>query len=220
MARGPGRPRKNAQTEASTTAAPNGSAPPKQASNGPTNDQITAALADYTSLDTQAARLRQSIKTLLDSFEKLGGDKAELKALHKSLKLDPREAVAKLERRIRYHAGQGITLSWLANGQGTVLDSLGPEVKAPDKQSAADLQLAAVRAHTDGYNSGLRGAVPSDNPFSAAPGSEQYVQWHDGRDDGQRDREAKNPVLQDRIAQAAAADATLPPVQPAESPLF
>lgn len=207
-----GRPRKNAAA-VQEVAAPQ--------HNGPTNDRIAEVLADYTSLDTAGARIRQQIKTLLDGFEKEGGDKAELKALHKSMRLDPREAQAKLERRIRYHAGQGIVVSWETSGQATVLDTLGPEAKAPDKNSKAARQLAAARAHSDGYNSGLKGSVPSDNPFSANPGSEEYVQWHDGRDDGQRDREARNPALRDRIAAAATADASLPEAaEAAESPLF
>lgn len=189
--------------------------------NGPTNDRITAVLADYTTLDTQMARIRQSVKTLLDGFEKEGGDKAELKALHKSLRLDPREAQAKLERRLRYHAGQGIVVSWLQNGQGTVIAELGPEVKAPDKKTTNDQKLAAAQAHSRGYNDGLAGGVPADNPFAHAPGSEEYVQWHDGRDDGQRDREAKNPALRDRIATAAVADASLPAFTTTEDrPIF
>jgi hypothetical protein len=196
-------------------------APQQAANNGPTNDQIAEALADYTTMETQAARVRQGIKTMLDNFEKLGGDKAELKALHKSMKLDPREAQAKLERRLRYHAGQGIVVSWTDTGQGTVIDQLGPEMQAPAKNTKGQRDLAAARAHSDGYNSGLRGSVPSDNPFSANPGSEEYVQWHDGRDDGQRDREAKNPALRDRIAAAAIADASLPAgAETADSPIF
>lgn len=210
-----GRPRKD-QTPAPETAAAQA-----QPVNGPTNERIAEVLADYTSLDTAGARIRQQVKTLLDGFEKEGGDKAELKALHKSMKLDPREAQAKLERRLRYHAGQGIVVSWLENGQGTVVGLLGPEAQAPDKNSKASKQLSAARAHADGYNSGKRGAVPADNPFSASPGSEEYVQWHDGRDDGQRDREAGNPALRDRIAAATVADASLPAAaETAESPLF
>lgn len=208
-----GRPRKVPATDTAATQ--------QVAANGPTNERIAEVLADYTSLDTAGARIRQQVKTLLDGFEKEGGDKAELKALHKSMKLDPREAQAKLERRLRYHAGQGIVVSWMENGQGTVVGLLGPEAKAPDKGSKASKQLAAARAHSDGYNSGLRGGVPSDNPFNANPGSEEYVQWHDGRDDGQRDREARNPGLRDRIAAAAVADASLPAAaETAESPLF
>lgn len=200
------------------TAAPQ---PEVKVPNGPTPDRIAEVLADYTTLETGASRIRQEIKTLLDNFEKEGGHKAELKDLHKSLKLDPREAQAKLERRIRYHAGQGIQVSWAANGQADVLAELGPEAKGPDKTSLGAQKLAAAQAHSRGFNDGLAGAVPADNPFQHAPGSEEYVQWHDGRDDGQRTREEKNPALRDRIASAAVADASLPVAATAEDrPIF
>jgi hypothetical protein len=194
---------------------------PKQSpNNGPTNDRIAAVLAEYTVLDTSGARVRQQIKTLLDAFDKEGGNRKSLKRLHRSMKLDMREAQAELERDVRYHAGQGIALSWLDNGQGSALAELGPEMKAPDKNTKGARALAAARAHSDGYNAGKVGGVPSNNPYSANPGSEEYVQWHDGRDDGQRDREAANPALRDRIAAAALADASLPDSEASDSPIF
>jgi ribosome modulation factor len=206
-----GRPRRQQQTDGTTQQA---------ASNGPSAERIAEVLAIYTENMTASRRIAQANNTLLTAFEKEGGDKAELKALHASLKLSHNEAVAKLERRIRYHAMQDIRVSWEPSGQANVLDALGPEQRAPDKNTKGQRDLSAARAHADGYNSGLNGGVPSDNPFAHAPGSEEYVRWHDGRDEGQQDRVRKNGPLSDRIAAAAVADAAMPATPAEASPIF
>jgi ribosome modulation factor len=178
--------------------------------NGPSPERIAEVLAEFTQLTTAGQRINQQKSTLLTTFQKQGGKPKLLKALHASLKLDKAEAVAEIGEYVRYHATQDIRVSWLANGQGALDDVLGDEHAAPAKNTKGQRDLAAARAHSDGYNSGLRGAKPSDNPFAHAPGSEEYVQWHDGRDEGQRDYLNKNGGLADRIAAAATADASMP----------
>lgn len=193
--------------------------------NGPDRSRVSAVLAEYTQLDTAGRRINQQKTTLLSNFEKEGGDKAALKAVHRSLALDKGEATAKLEALVRYHAGQDITVRWQADGQSTVMDHLGeaqqrptPAARAPAPNTQGDRDLAAARAHQDGYNSGLQGAAPSDNPFQHIPGSEQYVRWHDGRDEGQQDRLRRNPGLVDRIAGSATMDPQIPPAPEASPP--
>lgn len=168
-------------------------------------------LAEFTRLTTEGQRVNQHKSTLLTNFKKEGGDPRALKLLHGSLKLDPAEAVAQLERLVEYHQGAGIQLRWLETGQATIVDELGPEARKPAAlRGSGDAQLAGARAHADGYNSGLHGAAPSDNPFSHQPGSEEYVEWHNGRDDGQRDRDGAKPQQAARRDAAVTADATLP----------
>ena len=178
------------------------------ASNGPSPDRINFYLARFTTLKTEAARVAQEIKADLDRFKGEGGDPGTLKYLHKSLKLDPREAQAGLERLVRYHAGAGIKVSWHDDGQSSMDDVL--EVKQPAPNTEGTRDLAKARAHGDGYNAGLSGAVPSDNPFRHAPGSEEYVAWHDGRDQGAEDLSKRKPGQSSRVQQARGADASLP----------
>lgn len=207
-----------APTEEATSASPqNGTDEPTKArgrprkaapepSNGPSADRVAEYLARYTTLKTEAQRVAQAISTELTNFEKEGGDKKALKALHDSLKLDPDEARRRLETLVRYHGGQDIRVSWQDDGQSTLDDVLAD----PAPTTAGRHDLAKARAHADGYNSGKAGAIPSDNPFRHQPGSEEYVSWHDGRDEGQRDREARKPEAAARQKRAKRADASLP----------
>jgi ribosome modulation factor len=193
--------------------------------NGPTNDRITEVLAEYTQLDTAGRRINQQKNTVLSNFEKEGGDKSALKALHRALSLDPAEASAKLGRVVRYQASQGISLRWQPDGQSTIMDHLAPG-PAPAAHpgphgttfSTSRHDLDKARAHTDGYNSGVAGAAPSDNPFQHIVGSEVYAEWHRGRDEGQQDRLRRNPVLSDRIAGSVSMNPEMPPASEASPP--
>jgi len=194
--------------------------PPKVAaaptqSNGPSQAQVAAALANLTRLETEGRRINQAKATEFTNFEKIGGDKRALKLLHRNIMLDKREAESFMETLVRYHTGQGINVRFQDDGQGTVIDLL----ETPAKTLEGNRDLAAAKAHSDGYNSGLHGAVPSDNPFRHEPGSEAYVQWHNGRDEGQNDRLAKNPALSARVTAANIFDDEMPyPGSPEVSP--
>lgn len=210
-----GRPRREAAAAyAAAAAAAAGGAPASPAPvNVPTAERIAEVLAEYTQLDTQGRRVNQAKTTLLTNFDKEGGDKQALKALHRALSLDPAEASAKLSSLVHYQATQGITVRWQADGQGTLMDHLGEAASKPTPAAAASAEQNALdiaRAKSDGYNSGIHGAAPSDNPHQHIVGSEVYVAWHNGRDEGQQDRLRRNPVLNDRISEAV----TMPPAMP------
>ncbi len=180
-----------------------------QASNGPTPEERQQTLAELTRLKTEAQRIAGLISTLCNGFKAKGGDVKALKFLHGLTKLDPREAQAHLETMVRYATDIDIKISWQEDGQGALSDVLeGGGI--PASPTDAKMDLARARAHADGYNSGKAGAVPSDNPFSHRPGSEEFVAWHDGRDEGQSDRERGNPARAARVTSAAAADASMP----------
>lgn len=197
--RGRGRPRKERST------------------NGPTPEQEAETLAELIRLDTESARIAQAKSTVLNRFEKFGGDKKVIKAVKSLLMQDKREAQAYLEKLFRTarNAEIEIKVSWSDEGQAELTDVLDAAPSPKNTEGTRD--LAAARAHNDGYNSGLNGAAPSDNPFAHKPGSEEYVQWHDGRDSAQRDRESKSG-LTDRIAASVVADASLPTEKPADVP--
>ena len=199
--RGPGRPRKERPT----------------GTNGPTPEQEAETLAALIRLDTEAARISQEKGTVLARFEKIGGDKKAIKAVKSLLMLDKREAVAYLDKLLGCATRAGIAVTWQPDGQAALTDVLAPDAPTPPKNTKGTRDLAAARAEMDGFDSGKAGAAPRDNPFAHKPGSEEYVSWHDGRDSGQKAREAKSG-LSDRIAEAQAADATLPAEKPIDVP--
>lgn len=160
--------------------------------NGPTPEDEAHTLAELIRLDTAAAKLNQERGNILKRFEKKGGDVKAIKAIKTLVTRDAREAEAYLATLTRYGRNAGIKVTWTDGGQAQLADVLGEEAgKPPNRQTEGTRDLAAARAHSDGYNSGLTGAAPSDNPHRGQPGSIEYVEWHDGRDEGQRAREAK-----------------------------
>lgn len=174
-------------------------------SNGPSSDQLATFLGEYTTLKTEAQRVAQRIGTCIKGFESIGGDGADLKDLHKLMKLDTREAQARIERRYRYAAQVGLVeVEWDAEGQSTFA-KIFADVK-PAVGDAAQ-QLAGARAYTDGYNSGNHGAAVGDSPHNGKPGSIEYVQWREGWTDGHVEWVAKDPSRAERDVAAQKMDA-------------
>lgn len=177
-------------------------------SNGPSSDQLATFLGEYTELKTKAQRVAQQIGTCIKNFESIGGDGADLKDLHKLMKLDTREAQARIERRYRYAAQVGLVeVEWDAEGQSTFA-KIFADVK-PAVGDAAQ-QLAGARAYTDGYNSGNHGAAVGDSPHNGKPGSIEYVQWREGWTDGHVEWVAKDPSRAERETVAATEDTSMP----------
>lgn len=198
-------------------------APPPKSNSGPTPDERAGWLGEFTRLDTEKQRISGDISALATRVKAKGGVKAwkSLKWVHASSH-NKDEAREFLEDLVVAAAQQDIRISWMGN-QATFADIMDqPEAKSPPVDSVGAESLAVARAHSDGFNSGRNGAVPSDNPFRNAPGSAEYVSWHNGRDDGQQAREQTKPAEAKRLKDAIAADATLPNESPpaAEEPIF
>lgn len=172
--------------------------------NGPSQEDRSFVLAEMLRLENARQKVNQEQGTLLSNFEKKGGNKKAIKQVFGLMKLDKRQAQVDFEALILYAAGIEISVPWRTDPQDVADD------EQPAPKTDGDRDLSAARAHTDGYNSGLRGSVPSDNPFSASPGSIEYVSWHDGRDEGQRDRDKRKPEDAARAAAAGEADTSLP----------
>lgn len=224
MGRPPGRknnqPAQGRKGRSENGAAPTKEAPIKQAAattaetearrNQPSSDETAGFLSELTKLKTAARSIAGDISALGNRVKSRGGPAywRAIKAVHDLKKQDAAEARAGLEALVQVAAQQDIRISWMGD-QATFADIMDQNEPPPDTGlGAKGLKLA--RATSDGFNSGRNGAVPSDNPFSHAPGSEEYVAWHDGRDSGQRAQEGKNPVAAERIKEAEKADATLP----------
>jgi uncharacterized protein (UPF0335 family) len=208
---------KKAGRKGGSSGAETGAAPHKQAAaaaaepkkpNQPQPHETTEFLARLTRLKTEAQRVAGEISALGSAVKARGGATywKTIKRVHDLKKLDPDEARAEVEALVQVAAQVDIRISWMGN-QATFADIM-EQNQAPAKNTAGSRDLAAARAHSDGYNSGKQGSLPQDNPHS--PGTEEYVSWHDGRDEAERDLKTKNPTAAARIAASKTADATLP----------
>lgn len=199
--------------------------PAEKKANQPTPEERAGWLAELTTLETAKQRIAGDTSALAQRVKAKGGVKAwkSLKAVHSYKKLDRDEAIALLEDLVVAAAQVDIRISWMGN-QATFADIMEqPAAQSAPIASIGAESLAVARAHSDGYNSGKRGAVPSDNPHAHKPGSAEYVAWHNGRDDGDSDRQKTKPAEASRLKDALAADATLPGEQassPSADPLF
>lgn len=179
---------------------------PDKKHNGPTSEMQAQWLARLTELKGQAARVSGNTAALKTEMKAAGGNWKVLNLTYQLVNMDPEDATALVEGVVASAIQNEIAISWVG-GQATMLDIIkANEPVAP--QSTSKKQLAVARANMDGYNSGRLGAPPSDNKFP--PGSEEYVAWHDGRDDGQRDREGRKPTEAARFEASKAADDSLP----------
>lgn len=204
--RGRGRPRKDGSAPSLNSTAP-------KPTNKPNATQNAEWLAEYTRLKTEARSVSGSIAALGARVKSGGGDWKNLKKVHDLKKLEPDEARAELEGLVALAAQNDIRVTWM--GDQAALTDVLEQNQPPPKNTSGSRDLAAARAHADGFNSGKHGAVPHDNPHQ--PGSEEFVSWHDGRDEGAAAASAKNPGRAARVSAAQTADATLPSD---EAPIF
>lgn len=186
--------------------------------NQPPPEQQAEWLSRYTQLKTAARSIAGQISALGNEVKNAAGPTylKNLKRIHDLLKLDPDEAKAELENLMIQAAQQDIRIAWIGD-QATFADVM-EQAQPAAAQSAGARGLAAARAHSDGFNSGKNGAVPHDNPHR--PGTEEYISWHDGRDEGELARQAKKPTEAARVAAAAQADAGLPDDASGPRPIF
>lgn len=178
--------------------------------NQPQPHETAARLARLTVLKTESRRIAGEISGLAADAKAAGGPHYwnAIKRVHDLQKLDPAEAQSELETLVLIAAQSEIRIGWLGS-QATMTDILEMDQnKPPAKNLQGTRDLAAARANADGFNSGKNGALPHDNPHN--PGSEEFVSWHEGRDEGARSRELKNPSAAARVREATTADATLP----------
>lgn len=155
-------------------------------------DAIASCMAEYEDFMGKRARIDAQIGAMFNRFEKEEGVKrAAIKKAYRRRNMDESEVRAELEDELHYSRVLG-QIEWDKGGQGSFVQAMGA-APAPKLSSDAQGQLAKARAHADGYNSGKRGAKVSDVPGQYKPGSETYVAWRDGWQDGSADREAKQP---------------------------
>jgi hypothetical protein len=164
--------------------------PPNPKGNGPSAADKKEALAEYTLLKTESARISQQIAAMLTRYETMGGNRKTLKMMHTLSMLEKSEARAF----VNAINADAIDLDIIevepdgqANFNGLFGGTRDPNLPQTDLDRSADARLAAAQAYSAGYKSGTNGARLGDNPFAHDPGSESFVQWRSGLEDGLRD---------------------------------
>jgi ribosome modulation factor len=153
-------------------------------------EDVSACFAEYSDLRGQAARIGQKISTMLGRYEKTGVDTKAIKHAYAAAQKDP-NAVAAQERKNAEYLRMLDIIEIEPDGQASMLPGL--TIVKPTGKAAEGLMVA--RAHTDGYNSGLHGAKVEACPTEkfGGPGSEGFVAWRNGWQDGHDDRVARKP---------------------------
>lgn len=181
---------------------------------------ITDCMAEYEEMMGRRARLDAQIGAMFMKYEKAEGvDRAQVKRSYRRRNMDPAEVRSEIEVDMHYTRVLG-QIEWDAkSGQGSFIEAIAA-IPTPVVSKVADANLARARAHSDGYNSGKAGAKVGSCRFSV--GSEQYVAWRDGWQDGTADREAVKPGASNVVKAdarrerkgGAKAAAETPPIDP------
>lgn len=152
-------------------------------------DDIAACYAEYCSMRADQARLGQRVAAMLGRYEKLGVVAKTIKDSYSLASKDPNEARANLARLQDYTAILNI-ITVDETGQSEMSEEIAPRTPKPSQEMQERVELA--RVYSDGYNSGLAGGdIAGSEKF--ATGSEKFVRWRDGWDDGHADRLLRNP---------------------------
>lgn len=155
-------------------------------------DAIAGCFTEYSSMMADMGRLSQRIGTMFARYEKSDGvDAKAVKHSYTMAGKDPAEARRRHELNDAYLRITGVIRVDEATGQTEVSDEVMPRVPMPSREMQA--QVAAARAFGDGYNSGKHGATIDSCPH--AVGSETFVRWRDGWEDGHADRIERKPEL-------------------------
>jgi ribosome modulation factor len=151
--------------------------------NASPNDEA-GCYVEYEERMGNIAREKQAIAALFNRYEKLGVHTQAIK--HAYIMVHKKDAQELHRQRTATMARLGI-IEWDADGQGSFLK--GVTIEAPSGDAA--VKLALGRAKAAGYNDGLAGAKVGSCPHPA--GSEEFVVWRDGWEQGHADRLEKDP---------------------------
>lgn len=178
---------------------------PKPKGNGPSPAEKKEALAEYTLLKTEAARISQQIAAMLTRFEALGGDRKMLKLMHTLSMVEKSEARAYIQNAQTYAIDLDI-IEIEPDGQANFNGLFGGGARDPNlplpktsEDMDAGARLKAAQAYSDGYKSGTSGGKAGDNPHAHDPGSEAFVQWRSGLEDGLGDKMRASGMAEERV---------------------
>lgn len=159
---------------------------PKAAKPNANPDDIARCFVDYSSLRGDVARMTQKITATLGRYEKQGVDVKAIKHAYSESQKDPLEVAATERRNAEYVRLLGI-ISTEDDGQGSFGDGLAENMPSESVQ----IGIMRAKAQAEGYAVGLNGGKVESCRLT--PGSEAYVTWREGFEDGHADRIMKNP---------------------------
>lgn len=151
-------------------------------------ENIKLCQVEYEQLMGQQARIAQKIKTMFARYGDRGVEAKGIKENYRCRNMTSDEIRQEAARDWQYKRVVGL-ITW-DDGQGDFGTALVAPQPAIDMKP--DKRLAVVRANMDGYNSALAGGdISGSERFPT--GSEEFVAWRDGWDDGHSERLARNP---------------------------
>jgi hypothetical protein len=154
-------------------------------------DLIAEALATMLDFDSQIASLAGRKGAAIARYCEQGIDRELLSALNKIGRKDADEARAYIEGLTRYAIAAEVVPPladdrWTLNVRQAAMDW------APASGEASE-GLREQRARRFGFTAGKRGHSFSSNPYSASPGSVEFVAWRDGHEEGYPIWQSKHP---------------------------
>ena len=168
-------------------------------------DDVAECYVEYTEMMGQIARIRQKIASMLQRFDGMGVNIKAVKACYRLANMD--DAPDYVKEMLKAAAILNIIpAEQESDGQMTFL----PGLKVAPPSSLSQSKVNRSKVFWDGYDAGLAGHLIEVCKFDA--GSEDFVTWRDGWDDGHRDFDAKpkkeRAARQNRVNNRAA---TQPP---------
>ena len=147
-------------------------------------DDLAECYVEYTELMGRIARERQKIAAMLQRYNGMGVNVKAIKACYRLANMD--DAPDYVKEMLKAAAVlKIIPAAEESDGQMTFLPGL--KVAPPSAATASKVNRSKV--FWDGYDAGLAGHLIEVSKFDA--GTEDFVTWRDGWEDGHRDFEAK-----------------------------
>lgn len=147
-------------------------------------DDIAECYVEYTEMMGQIARVRQRIASMLQRFDGMGVNIKAVKACYRLANMD--DAPDYVKEMLKAAAVlKIIPAEQESDGQMTFL----PGLKVSPPSAVSQSKVNRSKVFWDGYDAGLAGHLVEVCKFQA--GSEDFVTWRDGWEDGRRDYEAR-----------------------------
>lgn len=185
---------------------------PQVAANNVATDDVAECYVEYTEYMGAIARTRQKIATMLARYENMGVHTKSVRACYRLANMD--DAPDYVREMLRTAAIlKIIPAERESDGQMTFLPGL--TVAPPSPGSEAKLDLA--KAFWAGHDAGRGGTLIEACPHQA--GSEAFVKWRDGWEDGRKEWAAKpknqNVTAAPKVVRARAGRAADKPAETA-----
>lgn len=151
---------------------------------------IAKALKDMLDFDTEIASLAGLKGAAIKRYEEQGVDRELLAALNRLGRKKQDEAMAYITGLTQYAVAAEV-LPPRADDRWT-MSVQQADMFVPASGDVAD-ELRMARAKRQGWQAGKKGHALESNPYSASPGSPEFVGWRDGHGEGTKLRAQIKP---------------------------